>query len=95
MPERVIESLGVMGWGVGVWGEFFRRHRRRHRRPAPNVGGSGKTVSSRLSLRTEISARYYRQATGTDVPHLFCFHEKCEKYVEPRRAEQTYRGANG
>ena len=39
----------------------------------------GKTVSSRLGLRTEISARYYRQTTRTDVPHLFCFHYKCEK----------------
>ena len=39
----------------------------------------GKTVSSRLGLRTEISARYYRQTTRTDVPHLFCFHDKGEK----------------
>ena len=34
-----------------------------------------KTVSSRLDLRTEISARHYRETTRTDVPHLFCFHD--------------------
>ena len=33
----------------------------------------GKRVSSRLGLRTEISARYYRETTRTDVPHLFVF----------------------
>ena len=39
----------------------------------------GETVSSRLGLRTEISARYCLEKTRTDVPHLFCFHDKCEK----------------
>ena len=33
----------------------------------------GETVSSRLGLRTEISARYYRETTRTGVPHLFVF----------------------
>ena len=58
---------GIWGgvWG-GVWGLGFGVF-------------LGKTVSSRLGLRTEISARYYRQTTRTDVPHLFCFHDKCEK----------------
>ena len=41
-----------------------------------------KTVSSRLGLRTEISARYYREKTRTGVPHLFCFHGEGEKYEE-------------
>ena len=31
------------------------------------------TVSSRLGLRTEVSARYYRETARTDVPHLFLF----------------------
>ena len=38
MPERVIESLGVMGWGWGGVGKFFRRRRRRRRRRPPQVG---------------------------------------------------------
>ena len=40
------------------------------------VGG---TVSSRLGLRTEISARYCLEKTRTGVPHLFCFHGKGEQ----------------
>ncbi len=32
MPKPDIESLGVMGWGLGVR-KFFRRRRRRRRRP--------------------------------------------------------------
>ena len=36
---------------------------------------SGETVSSRLGLRTEISARHRLQMNPTDGPHLFCFHE--------------------
>ena len=39
----------------------------------------GETVSSRLGLRTEISARYCLEKTRTGVPHLFCFHGKGEK----------------
>ncbi len=35
MPDRDIESLGVMGWGLEVARKFFRRRRRRRRRP-PN-----------------------------------------------------------
>ena len=34
----------------------------------------GETVSSRLGLRTEISARYRLQMNRTDGPHLFYFH---------------------
>ena len=66
------------GVGSGVWGGVW-----------DGVWGLGfgvflgKTVSSRLGLRTEISARYYRQTTRTDVPHLFCFHGKGEKSEEP------------
>ncbi len=41
----------------------------------PKVGVFWKAVSSRLGLRTEISARYYREATRTGVPHFFCVHE--------------------
>ena len=34
MPERDIESLGAMGWGLDVARKFFsRRRRRRRRRP--------------------------------------------------------------
>ena len=35
----------------------------------------GETVSSRLGLRTEISARHRLQMNRTGGPHLFCFHE--------------------
>ena len=73
MPERDIESLGVMGWGVG-WGWKFCRRRRRRRRP-PEWVFWGETVSSRLGLRTEISARHRLQMNPTDSPHLCCFHE--------------------
>ena len=38
MPEQDIESLGVMGWGVGGVGKFFRRRRRRRRRRPQGVG---------------------------------------------------------
>ena len=68
-PSRPPWDLG-WGLGFGVWGGVW------------GLGLAvffGKTVSSRLGLRTEISARYYRQTTRTDVPHLFCFHDKCEK----------------
>ena len=37
LPERDIESLGVMGWGGGGGRKFFRRRRRR--RPP---GGAGR-----------------------------------------------------
>ena len=33
MPERDIESLGVMGWGLDVARRFLRRRRRRRRPP--------------------------------------------------------------
>ena len=34
LPERDMESLGVMGWEAGGGGKFFRRRRcRRHRPP--------------------------------------------------------------
>ncbi len=33
MPERDIESLGVMGWGLDAARRFFRRRRRRPRPP--------------------------------------------------------------
>ena len=29
MPERDIESLGAMGWGLEAARKFLRRHRRR------------------------------------------------------------------
>ena len=35
----------------------------------------GETVSSRLGLRTEISARHRLQMNPTGGPHLFCVHE--------------------
>ena len=35
MPERDIESLGVMGWGLEAARKFFRRRRRRRRPPPP------------------------------------------------------------
>ena len=35
MPERDIESLGVMGWGLDAARRFFRRRRRRRRRRRP------------------------------------------------------------
>ena len=82
MPERDIESLGVMGWGVGWGWKFCRRRRRRRRRRPPEWLFFGETVSSRLGLRTEISARYRLQMNRTDGPHLFCFHENagfCQK----------------
>ena len=47
--------------------------------PAPKWAFFGETVSSRLGLRTEISARYCLEKTRTGVPHLFCFHGKGEK----------------
>ncbi len=37
MPERDIESLGVMGWGLDAVRKFFRRRRRRCRRRPPKV----------------------------------------------------------
>ncbi len=36
MPERDIESLGVMGWGLEAATKFF--HRRRRRRPLGALG---------------------------------------------------------
>ncbi len=35
MPERDIESLGAMGWGLEAARKFFRRRRRRRRRRRP------------------------------------------------------------
>ena len=45
--------------------------------PSPPQNGCffGETVSSRLGLRREISARYRLEMNRTDGPHLFCFHE--------------------
>ena len=40
MPERDIESLGVMGWGLAAGRRFFRRRRRRRRRRPGGGGGS-------------------------------------------------------
>ncbi len=38
MPERDIESLGVIGWGLDTARKFFRhRRRRRRRRRPPNL----------------------------------------------------------
>ena len=37
MPERDIESLGVMGWGLEAARRFFRRRRRRRRPPKVGV----------------------------------------------------------
>ena len=42
MPERDIESLGVMGWGLDAAGRFFRRRHRRRRRPPNFVCLQGK-----------------------------------------------------
>ena len=65
-----------MGLGPGLLREFFRRRRRRRRRRRPPEWVFfGEAVSSRLGLRTEISARYRLQMNRTDGPHLFCFHE--------------------
>ena len=41
MPERDIESLGVMGWGLEAAGRFFRRRRRRRLRRRPPARGPG------------------------------------------------------
>ena len=41
MPERDIESLGVMGWGLEAARRFFRRRRRRRRRRRPPAQGPG------------------------------------------------------
>ena len=38
MPERDIESLGVMGWGLDAARKFFRRRRRRRRGPMGPMG---------------------------------------------------------
>ena len=38
MPERDIESLGVMGWGLDAARKFFHRRRRRRRRRPPKGG---------------------------------------------------------
>ena len=39
MPERDVESLGVMGWGLEAARKFFRRRRcRRSRFRPPKVG---------------------------------------------------------
>ena len=81
MPERDIESLGVMGWGVG-WGWKILPPSPPSPLPPSKELCLWGTVSSRLGLRTEISARYYRQMTRMDVPHLFHFHWKCEQSVE-------------
>ena len=82
MPERVIESLGVMGWGVGCGWEIIPVSSPSSSPPPPKFVLLGETVSSRLGLRTEISARYYRETTRTDVPHFVCFHAKCDKSEE-------------
>ncbi len=37
-PERDIESLGVMGWGLDAARKFFRRRRRRRHLPLGTLG---------------------------------------------------------
>ena len=83
MPERYIESLGAMGWGVGLGNSSVAAAAVAAAAVAPPEWVFfGETVSSRLGLRTEISARYRLQMNPTGGPHLFCFHENvrlCEK----------------
>ena len=65
-PEGVGGSGGVMGGGgVGVGNDSAVAVV-----AAKKNGVWGETVSSRLGLRTEISARYYRETTRTDVPQF-------------------------
>ena len=56
MPERDIESLGVMGWGLEAAKKFFRRHRRRRRPPARGPGWDrlDSTRAERAPLRTGV-----------------------------------------
>ena len=58
MPERDIESLGVMGWGLDAARRFFfRRRRRRRRRPparGPGWDRSDSRRAERAPLRTGI-----------------------------------------
>ena len=50
VPERLIESLGVMGWGWGGVGKFFRRRRHRRRRP-PWVSEIHKNTPKHIKIR--------------------------------------------
>ena len=58
MPERDIESLGVMGWGLEAARRFFRRRRRRRRRPHPPEGpvGTGWIQGERSELRYALAS---------------------------------------
>ncbi len=44
MPERDIESLGAMGWGLEAARKFFHRRRRRRRRPPDFLSLQDKTA---------------------------------------------------
>ena len=76
MPERDIESLGVMGWGWGGVGNSAAVVVAAVVAVAPPEWVFfGETVSSRLGLRTEISARHRLQMNRTGGPHLFWSHK--------------------
>ena len=47
MPERDIESLGVMGWELDAARKFFRRRRRRRRRRHLGVPGPARAPWAR------------------------------------------------
>ena len=57
MPERDIESLGVMGWGPDAARRFFRRRRRRcrrRRRPPARGDRLDSRRAERAPLRTGV-----------------------------------------
>ena len=77
MPERDIESLGVMGGWLAAAGNSSAVVVvvAVAAAVAPlKVCVFWLTVSSPLGLRTEISARYCLEKTRTGAAHLFCFH---------------------
>ena len=53
MPERDIESLGVMGWELDAARRFLRRRRRRRRRP-PARGPGWDRLDSRRAERAPL-----------------------------------------
>ena len=59
MPERDIESLGVMGWGLDAARRFFRRRRRRRRPlgPGPGPRRAGIFVKTKKN-RSEIASGF-------------------------------------